>query len=70
MAREGIEAALFAGDDRGDVPAFAALEEAAERGVAICRVAVVGDETPSELRERADVMVPGPDALVRLLRDL
>jgi trehalose 6-phosphate phosphatase len=70
VAREGIEAALYAGDDVGDVPAFAALEDAARRGVAICRVAVVGDETPTELRERADIKVPGPDALVRLLREL
>jgi trehalose 6-phosphate phosphatase len=70
VARDGIDAALFAGDDRGDIPAFVALEEAAERGVAICRVAVVGDETPSELRERADVKVSGPEALIRLLRDL
>ena len=70
VAREGIEAALYAGDDVGDVPAFVALEDAAARGVAICRVAVVGDETPPELRDRADVKVPGPDALVRSLRDL
>jgi trehalose 6-phosphate phosphatase len=70
VARDGIEAALYAGDDVGDVPAFTALEEAATRGVAICRVAVVGDETPAELRERADVRVPSPEALVRLLRDL
>jgi trehalose 6-phosphate phosphatase len=70
VERDGVEAALYAGDDVGDVPAFTALEEAAARGVAICRVAVVGDETPSELRERADVRVPSPEALVRLLRDL
>jgi trehalose 6-phosphate phosphatase len=70
VAREGTEAALYAGDDVGDVPAFAALEDAARRGVGICRVAVVGDETPTELRERADLKVPGPEALVRLLRDL
>jgi trehalose 6-phosphate phosphatase len=70
VAPEGLEAALFAGDDLGDVPAFMALEEAAERGVAICRVAVAGDETPSELHARADVKVQGPDGLIRLLRDL
>jgi trehalose 6-phosphate phosphatase len=70
LGRDGVEAALFAGDDLGDVPAFIALEEAADRGVAICRVAVVGDETPGELRERADIKVRGPEELVRLLRDL
>ena len=70
VRRDGVDAALYAGDDLGDVPAFTALEEAAARGVAICRVAVVGDETPPALRDRADLRVPGPDALVRLLRDL
>jgi trehalose 6-phosphate phosphatase len=70
VAHDGVEAALYAGDDLGDVPAFAALEEAAERGIVICRVAVVGDETPSRLRDRADVRVQSPDGLVRLLRDL
>jgi trehalose 6-phosphate phosphatase len=70
VARDGIEAALYAGDDLGDVPAFVALEEAATRGLAICRVAVVGDETPSQLRDRADVKVQGPAELVRLLREL
>jgi hypothetical protein len=33
-------------------------------------VAVVGDETPSQLRDRADVKVQGPAELVRLLREL
>jgi trehalose 6-phosphate phosphatase len=70
IAEEGIDAALYAGDDVGDVPAFAALEDAASRGVEICRIAVVGDESPAELRERADIQVPGPDALVRVLREL
>jgi trehalose 6-phosphate phosphatase len=70
VAHDGIEAALYAGDDLGDVPAFVALEEAAARGLAICRVAVVGDETPSQLRDRADVKVQGPAELVRLLREL
>jgi trehalose 6-phosphate phosphatase len=70
IAREGIDAALYAGDDVGDVPAFAALEDAASRGAQICRIAVVGDESPAELLERADIQVPGPDALVGLLREL
>ena len=70
VARNGIEAALYAGDDVGDVPAFAALEDAAERGLAICRVAVVGDETPDNLRDHADIKAQSPGGLVRLLRDL
>jgi trehalose 6-phosphate phosphatase len=70
IAHDGVEAALYAGDDLGDVPAFVALEDAAARGVAICRVAVVGDETPGELIERADYKVRGPDELLQVLRGL
>ena len=50
--------------------AFDALEELAAGGVAICRIAVVGDETPQELIAKADLTVAGPDELVALLRAL
>ena len=63
----GLEAVLFAGDDRADVEAFHALDRLARRGVAAIRVAVRGDETPSELLDLADVIVEGPTGLVGLL---
>lgn len=58
---------LFAGDDLGDLPAFDALDELAEAGVEVTRVAVRSSESPEELLLRADVVVDGPGALVELL---
>jgi trehalose 6-phosphate phosphatase len=65
-----LTAALFAGDDRVDLPAFDALDVLAEEGVQTLRVAVDSDEAPEELLERADLVVDGPDGAVALLRDL
>jgi trehalose 6-phosphate phosphatase len=70
VARTGAEAALYAGDDLNDVPAFDALEVLAKDGVPICRIAVVGEETPEELVAKADLTVAGPEELVALLREL
>jgi trehalose 6-phosphate phosphatase len=65
-----VAAALFAGDDVADLDAFAALDRLRAAGVATVKVAVRGDETPSELVEAADVLVDGPGGLVDLLRSL
>jgi len=70
VARTGAEAALYAGDDLNDVPAFDALEVLAKHGMPICRIAVVGEETPEELVAKADLTVAGPEELVALLREL
>jgi trehalose 6-phosphate phosphatase len=68
-----LEAVMFVGDDTVDLPAFDALDELSEQGVATLRVAVRSDESPPELLERADVVVDGPpgvlDFLSRLLPD-
>jgi trehalose 6-phosphate phosphatase len=66
LERDELTRALVAGDDTTDLDAFAALD-----GLAVAvRVAIVTDEGPRELRERADVVVEGPRALVELLRKL
>lgn len=65
-----LRAALFAGDDRVDLPAFDALDVLAEEGVSTLRLAVDSDEAPPELLERADLVVEGPDGAVQLLREL
>ena len=70
VSRTGAEAALYAGDDLGDVVAFDALEKLAADGIVICRIAVVGEETPEELISKADLTVAGPEELVALLREL
>ena len=61
-----LRRALYAGDDTTDLDGFDALDglEAA------VRVAVVSAEGPSELGERADVIVGSTDAFVQLLRQL
>lgn len=70
VARTGTEAALYAGDDLGDVLAFDALWDLAAGGLPICRIAVVGEETPEELIAKADHTVAAPEELVALLREL
>ena len=66
LAERNLSRALYAGDDTTDLDAFAALEEL-ELGV---RVAVASAEGPSELRERADLVVASPAELVSVLRHL
>jgi trehalose 6-phosphate phosphatase len=66
LRRANVGRALYAGDDRTDLDAFAALAHL-EVGV---RVAITSEEGPPELREAADVMVDGPAEFLELLRSL
>lgn len=63
-------AALYLGDDLGDLPAFDALDELDRRGVATVRVAVDSLEAPPSLLERADLIVKSQHEAVELLHDL
>ena len=65
-----LKAALYAGDDRVDLPAFDALDVLEEEGVMGVRVAVSSPEVPPELIDRADLVVDGPTAAVDLLGEL
>jgi trehalose 6-phosphate phosphatase len=65
-AGAGLQAALFVGDDRGDLAAFAALDAVTWA----LRVAVRSDEAPEELLLAADVVVEGPSGVLELLRAL
>jgi trehalose 6-phosphate phosphatase len=67
---DGCKAACFLGDDAGDLDAFAALDRLAARGARTVRVAVADPESPPELAERADIVVPGPSGAVVLLERL
>ncbi|MFE9444971.1 trehalose-phosphatase [Streptomyces sp. NPDC006602] len=60
---------LYAGDDLGDLPAFAAVDKLRSDGTPGLLVCSGSDEV-TELRERADVVVDGPEGVVRLLRAL
>lgn len=66
------KAALFGGDDRTDLDAFAALrelEQADELEHGVC-VGVVSEEAPPEIEQRADLVVGGTDTFLDLLRSL
>ncbi|NUP14726.1 MAG: trehalose-phosphatase [Streptomyces sp.] len=63
----GAESVLYAGDDLGDLPAYAALEKLRTNGtpgLLVCS----GSEEVTELADRADIVVNGPEGVVRLLR--
>jgi trehalose 6-phosphate phosphatase len=66
----GLDRVCFAGDDRGDLPAFAALAALAGTGVETLAVAVGSDETPPELLAAADAVVDGPEGARALLAAL
>ena len=64
---DGFEVGAFAGDDTGDLPAFAALARATPacgtRSGSVC----TSEEAPPELPGAVDLMVDGPAGLVALL---
>ncbi|CAL9493503.1 trehalose-phosphatase [Streptomyces sp. enrichment culture] len=60
---------LFAGDDLGDLPAYAAVDALRAEGTPGLLVCSGSDEV-TELRKRADVEVPGPAGVVALLTAL
>ncbi|MET7566956.1 trehalose-phosphatase [Streptomyces sp. NPDC005492] len=63
------ESILYAGDDLGDLPAFAAVEKLRSDGVPGLLVCSGSDEV-TELRERADLMVDGAAGVAGLLSAL
>jgi trehalose 6-phosphate phosphatase len=65
----GFGNALYAGDDRGDLAAFAALAGLAPE-VHGLKIAVDSAEAPRDLLERADLVVNGPEGIVSLLAQL
>lgn len=68
----GHRIAAFAGDDRGDLAAFAALADLRARGVLTdaVRIGVRSAEAPPELEAATDVTVDGPAGLVALFSAL
>jgi len=66
----GAAAILYAGDDLGDLPAFAALADLRADGRATLAVAVETPELPASLRAAADLLVAGPQGIVDLLHAL
>ncbi|MEO6318818.1 MAG: trehalose-phosphatase [Acidimicrobiales bacterium] len=66
----GMTAACYIGDDRGDLPAFAALDRLAAAGVATVKVAVLTSDADPELLAQADEQVGGPSGALAFLRAL
>ncbi|HEY7100777.1 MAG TPA: trehalose-phosphatase [Mycobacteriales bacterium] len=62
-------AVLFAGDDVGDLPGFAAVDQLREAGTPGLTVACASAEA-AEVAESADVAVDGPPGMVELLTRL
>jgi trehalose 6-phosphate phosphatase len=60
---------LFSGDDLGDLTAFAAIRRLRADGIPGCAVASESTETP-QVAEAADLVVDGPQGIVRLLSAL
>ncbi|OSZ59922.1 trehalose-phosphatase [Streptomyces pharetrae CZA14] len=65
----GARVVLYAGDDLGDLPAYTAVDKLRADGTPGLLVCSGSDEV-TELRERADVVVDGPEGVVALLRTL
>jgi trehalose 6-phosphate phosphatase len=66
----GCTAAMYVGDDEGDLPAFEALDRLAGGGVAALKVAVRTPEASPGMLAAADVLVDGPEGAVTLLSAL
>lgn len=66
----GLTAVCFIGDDAGDLPAFDALDDLAQVGVATLRVAVSSAEAPPTLMDRADVVLADGAEVIELLEAL
>ena len=66
----GATAVVYVGDDLGDLPAYDAVDGLRETGVVGLTVASFGGDAPTELAERADVVLDGPEAVVAFLADL
>jgi trehalose 6-phosphate phosphatase len=66
----GRRAVCFLGDDVGDLPAFAVLQDLRHSGVATAAVAVRSAEAPQAVLDAGDVVVDGPAGAVDVLRRL
>jgi trehalose 6-phosphate phosphatase len=78
VAEIGAATVIYIGDDVGDLPAFRAVAElrgsGTVEGLAVAAVAPSSwggaDEVPTDLRDAADLVLPGPDAVIGWLAGL
>lgn len=67
VEEHALEAVVYVGDDRGDLPAFAAAREAGGFAVGVDHGA---QETPDDVRTTVDLLLEGTDEVAALLDDL
>jgi trehalose 6-phosphate phosphatase len=65
-----LTAVVFAGDDVGDLDAFAALGRLRTQGLWTCAIAAGGRETPAEVLAAADLVLDGPSGVAMLLASI
>lgn len=63
-------AIVYAGDDVGDIPAVDAVRDLQSRGVTGMVICSDSGEVAPEFRAAADLVVPGPEGVLRTLRAL
>lgn len=66
VTEHGLSTVVYVGDDRGDVPAFAAARAAGGRALVVEH----GTETPAEVRDAADAVLDGADGVADWLASL
>jgi trehalose 6-phosphate phosphatase len=67
VQEDSAEAVVYAGDDLGDIPAAEAVRELSAAGVTGVVICSESNEPVPEFRARADVVVPGPEGVLRAL---
>ncbi|MHA6760866.1 trehalose-phosphatase [Streptacidiphilus sp. PAMC 29251] len=69
-----VGSVLFAGDDLGDLAAFAAVDglraSAGMDALLVCSAPTTGEPPVRALADRADLIVPGPEGVVALINAL
>jgi trehalose 6-phosphate phosphatase len=69
VARLDPSAAIFVGDDVGDVPAWEALMDASQR-IPTIAIGVASTEAPPEVMRICDLVLPGREALLTFCENL
>jgi len=70
VQRLGLQAAIFAGDDRTDFDAVVEISRLRKDGIAALSIVVQHADTLPELLEHADIVVQGVEGMVDLLRQM
>ncbi len=66
----GCTTVCYVGDDVGDLPAFAMLDQMRAEGVHSIKIATAGAGLPRSMERAADLVVDGPGAVVSLFSPL